>query len=435
MPEGRLLRILGVGFGVAVVVGNSIGSGIFRTPGEVAAAIPNAWAFLALWLAGGLYALVGSISIAELAAMTPRAGGQYVFARRALGPYAGFIVGWSDWLSTCGSTTAVALVVGEYLAALVPRLAGFETAIAVATAIVFALVQVRGSRWGSRAQQATTILKGAGFALLIGALFLLGGSGGGAGPAAEAAPAVPHGLALAGALVVALQSIVYTYDGWNGVTYFSEEVRDPGRDIPRSTFLGVGAVILIYVLLNAALLWVLPIERIAGSEFAPGLASEAVFGVRGGQIVRVLVVLSMLGGINAYTLMASRTLFGLSRDGLFARFAERVNEGGTPIPALAVSTAVAIVLMSRTFGQVIAVLAFFFVTNYLLSFVSVFVLRRREPDAPRPYRAWGYPFTTAFSLVGAAAFLVGAVLGDTTNSLIAVALLAASYPVYRLVRR
>lgn len=429
--SGKLLRILGVGFGLAVIIGNVIGAGILRTPGDIAAGLPNERLFVGVWIIGGLYALVGSVSIVELGTMIPRAGGQYAFAHRALGPYAGFVVGWSDWISTCGTTAAVSIVIGEYVPKLAPALAGREVAIALFVTVFFALLQWRGVAWGGRTQELTSLLKAAAFVALIAACFLLGGN---RGEVTEARAAMPHGFALLRALVVALQAVIYTYDGWAGITYFSEEVRDPARDIPRATFLGVLSVIGIYVLLNVALLYVLPIERMAGNEFAAGLATDTLFGARGEQVIRGLVIVSMLSGINAYHLMATRTLFAMSRDGLFARAAERVNEGGTPTVALFVSAAVAVgFLLTRTFNEVVAILAFFFVINYTLSFTSVFVLRRREPDAPRPYRAWGYPWTTGISLVGSIAFLVGAVLGDPRNSLYALGLLVLSYPVYRVV--
>lgn len=433
MTTGKLHRVLGVGFGLAVIVGNTIGAGILRTPGQIATGLPNEWLFVGVWVLGGLYALVGSVSLAELGTAIPRAGGQYAFAHRALGPYAGFVVGWSDWLSTCGTTAAVSIVVGEYTAALVPLLAGQEVAIAFATAVFFAALQWRGVRWGGRTQELTSLAKAAAFLALIAACFALGG--GGAEAASAPRPPVSGWLTVA-AVVVALQSVIYAYDGWAGVVYFSEEVKDPGRDIPRSIFAGVLSVIAIYVLVNVALLYVLPLERIAGSEFAAGLAAETIFGPEGERIIRGLVILSMLSAINAYHLMATRTLFAMGRDGLFARQAERVNVGGTPTVALLVSALVAVgFLLSGTFEEVVAVLAFFFVVNYTLSFTSVFVLRRREPKMARPYRAWGYPWTTAVALAGSVAFLLLAVRDDTRNSLYALGLLAASYPVYRLVRR
>jgi len=435
--RGRLLKVLGVGFGLAVIIGNTIGAGIFRAPGEIAGHLPNVWLFLGVWVVGGLYALLGAISIAELGTMLPRSGGQYVFARYALGEYAGFIVGWSDWISTCGSVSLIAIVIGEFSGGLFSVLVGKKLEIAAAVAIFFAILQWRGIVLGSQVQNLTSLLKTLAFVALIAAAFILGGKG----PSAPATVVtIATGPALLVAVILSLQSVIYTYDGWTGVVYFSEEVKDPGRDIPRSLFGGVLLIIGIYLLVNLALLYVLPISKIAGQEFAPGVAAEVIFGKHGDTIFRSLTILSMLSGVNACTLMASRVLFAVSRDGLFLKQAATVNKGGTPTIALLMSAVVALlfIVFGKTFAKVISILAFFFVANYALSFTSVFVLRWREPDKPRPYRAWGYPLTTGLALIGSVAFLFGAVASDlksgSRDSIYAVLLLAASYPVFRAIR-
>ena len=436
MPGGqsRLLQVLGVGFGLAVIVGNTIGAGIFRAPGQVAGHLPNAWLFLAAWAVGGLYALLGALQLAELGAMMPRSGGQYVFSRHALGEYAGFIVGWSDWISTCGTAAAVSIVIAELAGALVPALGGRTPAVAVAVASGFAMLQWRGIRGGSLVQNVTSSLKAAVFVVLIVAAFAFESQ---ASTAAGTALPSPAGLALATGFVLALQAVIYTYDGWSAVVYFSEEVHEPGKAIPRALLSGVLTIIVIYLLVNLALLHVLPMSRLAGADFAAGAAANAIFGARGESLLQTLMLVSMLSAINSNHLMASRVLFAMSRDGLFSHRAATVNDGGTPTVALLLSAVVAIlfIVFGRTFEQVITVLAFFFIANYTLSFVSLFVLRRREPARPRPYRAWGYPWTTALVLFGSVAFLVAAIAGDTRNSILALLLLAASYPVFRMVRR
>src|SRR5919106_1523888 len=175
--HGHLLRVLGVGFGLAVIIGNTIGAGIFRAPGSIAAQLPSAGPFLLVWIAGGVYALLGAISLAELGTMLPRSGGQYVFSRYALGEYAGFIVGWSDWISSCGSTAAVALVIGTFAGALVPALDVKAPGIAAAVTILFAALQWRGIVWGSNIQNLTSLLKALAFLALIAAAFMLGSGG------------------------------------------------------------------------------------------------------------------------------------------------------------------------------------------------------------------------------------------------------------------
>lgn len=434
--RGRLLRVLGVGFGLAVIIGNTIGAGIFRTPGEIASQLPTPWLFLGVWVVGGLYALLGAISIAELGTMIPKSGGQYVFARYALGEYAGFIVGWSDWISSCGSTAAVAIVVGEFSGALFPLLNGKAALVAAVIAILFAVLQWRGIVWGSGVQNITSLLKALAFMALILAAFLLGGQGRTSDPVTT-----PVGLTLLTGFFLSLQSVIYTYDGWTGVVYFSEEVEHPGRDIPRALFGGVLSVIAIYLLVNIALLYVLPISKIAGQQFAAGAAAEVIFGRYGDTVFRSLTIVSMLSAINALHLMATRVLFAMSRDDLFISKAATVNKGGTPSVALLLSTTVALLFIAfgETFQGVITALAFFFVANYALSFISIFVLRQREPNKERPYRAWGYPWTTAIALLGSVLFLIGAIASDiasgTRNSLYALILLAASYPVFRVVKR
>lgn len=431
--QGHLLRVLGVGFGLAVIIGNTIGAGIFRAPGSIAEQLPAPTPFLLIWIAAGVYAFLGAISIAELGTMLPRSGGQYVFSRYALGEYAGFIVGWSDWISSCGSTAAVSLVIGTFAVALFPALDGNAIAIAAGVAIVFALFQWRGIVWGSNIQNITSLLKALAFIALIVAAFIFGGEGSLTSSQATAAAPV---ITLA-AIVLSLQAAIYTYDGWAGVIYFSEEVENPGRDIPRSLFGGVLAIAAIYLLVNLALLYVLPISQIAGKEFAAGEAATVIFGRYGDTIFRCLTIVSMLSGINALHLMATRVVFAMSRDGLFMKKAAVVNEGGTPAVSLFLSALVALlfIVFGEKFETVITVLAFFFVVNYILSFVSLFVLRHREPDKPRPYRAWGYPVTPALALMGSVLFLAGAIRTDTKNSIYALLLLAVSYPVFWVMKR
>jgi APA family basic amino acid/polyamine antiporter len=426
-----LLRVLGVGFGLAVIIGNTIGAGIFKAPGQIAEQLPHPWIFLSIWVLGGVYALLGAISLAELGTMLPRSGGQYVFSRYALGEYAGFIVGWSDWISTCGSTAAVALVAGTFCGALFPALNGRAPVVAATIAIGFAVFQWHGIVWGSTIQNVTSLLKALAFFILIAAAFALGGNG-----ALTSSQTYSTSTITITGIVVSLQAAIYTYDGWSGVIYFSEEVEHPGRDIPRSLFGGVLTIMAIYLLVNVALLYVLPISGIAGKEFAAGEAANVIFGRHGDTVFRVLTIISMLSGINALHLMATRVIFAMSRDGLFTTRAAVVNKGGTPTVSLFLSAAIAVVFIvfGKTFETVISVCAFFFVANYVLSFISLFVLRRREPDKPRPYRAWGYPFTTGLALIGSVVFLAGAIYADRQLSLYALLLLAASYPVFRLLK-
>jgi APA family basic amino acid/polyamine antiporter len=236
--------------------------------------------------------------------------------------------------------------------------------------------------------------------------------------------------------VLSAQAVIYTYDGWSGPLYFAEELRDPGRQIPRSMFGALFAVAAIYLLVNLAFLYVLPVSAMAGSIMPAGQVATAIFGPRGDTVVRFVVILALPSAVNACLLMSSRVLFGVSRDGIGPRVATRVNEGGTPTVALLASGIVSLLFLATgTFESVIAVAAFFFVADYALSFLAVFVLRRREPHAPRPYRAFGHPWTTGLVFAGSIAFLVSAVKEDTRNSLGALGILVISYPAFMLMRR
>src|SRR5262245_55875867 len=296
--------------------------GILRTPGEVAQQLPTKTLFLGIWAVGGVYSLLGAISVAELGAMIPRSGGWYVFIHRALGNYPAFVVGWSDWLSTCGTLAVISMVVGEYAAVLIPQLAGRDKAISLFVVLMFAGLQWRGIRWGSFTQNFTSLLKTLVFATIAVAAFTLAGK---ATPETDL-PA-PHGFAFFGPLVIALQSVLYTYDGWYGVIYFGEEVRNPKRDVLRSMFGGTALVIVIYVVINLAYVYVLPMSKLAGEPLAAGAVARAIFGAYGDPTIRVLAILSLLSTVNAYTLTAPRILYAMSCDDLFSHHAARVNRG------------------------------------------------------------------------------------------------------------
>lgn len=427
--RGRLLQILGVAFGLAVIIGNTIGVGILRTPGDVATHLPDARWFLGAWLVGGVYALLGALSLAELGAMVPESGGQYVFVRRALGEYAGFAIGWSDWISSCGALALVTVSMGDYSAAIWPALEGKGVVLGLMVVLVLTVIQALGIRAGDVTQQVTSLLKTIVLVALAGVCLAW------TPPAAEpVAAAAIHPIGF-GAIVLALQGVIYTYDGWNGMLYFGGEVKNPGRDIPRAMAGGVLAVIAIYLLLNVAFLHVLTPARMAGESLVAATAAREIFGEMGDTVVRGILLISLLSAANAILLISSRLPFAMSRDGLLWRGFQKVSASGTPRPSLAVSAlATGLLLVTGTFDQILALAAFFYVVQYTVSFVSVFVLRWREPDTPRPYGAIGYPWVTGFLVIVSLAFLVGNVISDTRNSLVELGLLVASYPVYLLVR-
>jgi APA family basic amino acid/polyamine antiporter len=431
VSRGQLLAVLGVGFGLAVTIGNAVGAGILRTPGVIAGHLQTFWPFIAVWLIGALYALLGANALSELGTTVPRSGGQYVFVRHGLGDYAGFVVGWSDWISTCGTTAAVAIVVGEYCVGIFPA-ARAPNVVALAVVAVFTVIQWIGVRGGAAVQNVTSILKALALVLFIGVCFWLGTRT----PWAPTAISIDAEGSFLVAFILALQSVIYTYDGWSAIIYFSEEVKDYGRAIPRAMLSSVATIAALYILINLAFLAVVSLPTIGGSNFAAGVVVERLFGAGGAGVLRALVILLLLSAVSSNVLMAPRVLFAMANDGLFWRGAREVNRGGTPDIALLISSLLAAgFIVTGTFETVIAKLAFFFVANYTLSFVTLFVLRHREPDAPRPYRAWGHPWTTGLALVASVAFLIGAAASDPISSRDAFILLLLSIPVYLLMRR
>jgi APA family basic amino acid/polyamine antiporter len=427
-PTTGLLRVLGVAFGATIIVGNTIGAGILRTPGDVAAALPSPVWFLGVWIAGGLFALCGAMTVAELAAMLPKSGGQYVYARRALGEYGGFVIGWTDWISSAAATAANAIALGELTGALWPGAAA-PTAVALIVVFAFTVLHWTGVRSGDLSTQALGVIKV--LTLIAVAIACLA-----APPLAASAREqllFPGGVALAGALVIAFQSVMYTYDGWTGFTYFGGEIRDP-RQVSRAMAFGVMTVVIVYLALNTAFLHTLGIGGLAGEKFAARAAAVGLFGTIGERVVSAVIGVSLLGLVSAVVMLTARVPFAMAEDGLLPRAMTHVNRGGTPDLALFMSSAVAILLIvTGSFGSVLALAAFFYVLQYGVSFASLFILRFREPDLPRPYRAPGYPFIPALVLLSAIAFIAGSFIGDRANSLRSVLVIVASYPVYRLV--
>ncbi len=421
--RGGLLRILGVAFGLSVIVGSTLGIGILRTPGLVAGQLPSPSSILAVWLLGGLYTLLGSVCLTELGTMLPQAGGYYVYARRAFGDTVGFGVGWSDWITYCAVLGYVTIAMGEFAAVLIPSPEPAVKTVAVAVLVLFAALQWSGLRMSSRFQEAATAVKFLAFLALVAACFAHAASS--PPPAAGATTLPGRGPGLVG-LVVALQSVVITYGGWQSALYFTEEDRDPRRNLPRSMIGGVVSVLVVYLLVNLALLSILPVADLARSTLPAADAARVIFGGRGARIITLLSLVSLPPLVNAIMMIGTRILFALGRDGLLWPGTAVVNARGTPVTATLVTTAVAVVLIwSGTFQELVAVASFFLAANYCVSCLALIVLRRSEPLRERPFRAWGYPWSAAIVLAGAVAFLAGVLVGDTRTALVATGLLAA----------
>ena len=416
---GRLRRILGVGFDLAVIIGATIGIGILRTPGLVAGQLHVPGTILLVWLAGGLFSLLSAICLTELGTMIPHAGGFYVYARRAFGDWVGFGIGWNDWIAYATSLSYISIGMSEFLGKLVPPLAGHVRPVAVALLVGFVVLQWAGVRVSSWFQSWTTALKCLAFLALVAVgLVMSGGTSGPAPAAASASPTLPG-------LVIALQAVVTTFGGWQSALYFTEEDRDPVRNLPRAMIGGVLVVIVIYMLVNLAFLVILPLPELSASKLPAADAAQVIVGDRGRQIILILSILSLLPLLNAIMMIGTRILFALGRDRLFWSRTADVNAGGTPGVATLVTLIVAIVFIATmTFERLIALASFFLAVNYAICCLALVALRRREPATARPFRAWGYPWSAAIVVAGALVFLVIALIGDPTSTLVAMGLLA-----------
>jgi basic amino acid/polyamine antiporter, APA family len=424
---GQLRRVLGMGFGLSVSIGAMIGVGILRTPGLVAQHLQSPFAILFLWIAGGAYTLLGASCLTELGVMLPQAGGYYVYARRGFGDTVGFIVGWTDWLTNCSVVAYVSIAIAEFIATLGWIPSGAARSLGVSIVIGIVSLQWFGIRVGSQFQEITTSLKCIAFFILIAVCLVV--------PTHRYASGGSAPLMTVTGLIVALEAIVITYGGWQSPLYFIEEDRDPARNLPRTMIGGVLSVIAIYVLVNLALLKVLPISQLSESTLPAADAANVMAGAQGRQIITVLSVISLVPLLNAVIMIGSRIVFAMGRDRLFWSRTETVNAGGTPGVAMLLTAAIALALIATgTFQRLIAMTSFFLVVNYCLCCFALVVLRQREPQLPRQYRTFGYPWSVWIVVLGGVMFLIAMLVADSFNGLAAVGLLAVGL-IARLVFR
>jgi APA family basic amino acid/polyamine antiporter len=322
--------VLGLAFGLAGSVGGTIGAGILRTPGLVAAQLPSGNLILLAWLLGGIYALLAASCIAELSASLPRAGGWYVYSLKAFGRRFGLVVGLGDWLAHCIGLAWVATTLGEYLAAVID----IDTRlIAVIILSLFGFIQLLGVRASGVSQELLGLAKTVVFIALVLACFLV------PKPFELQISDVPQSTVrdVLMSVVLAFQAVMTTYDGWASPVYFAEEFQLPGRDLPRSLIGGVLVVMALYLLLNAALLHVLPIQIFAHSALPAADAATVLFGARGCLVITIVTLVALLGLINTIVMAAPRILYGLSRDELMPSLTAQVNLRGTPVPSLVIT--------------------------------------------------------------------------------------------------
>jgi APA family basic amino acid/polyamine antiporter len=425
-----LPRILGVWFGVAIVIGGTIGAGILRTPSLVMSHVGSPGLAIAVWIAAGLFAMAAAASLAELAAAIPKSGGFYVFAQRALGDRFGFVAGSADWFANSAAVAFVAVAAAEYLGVLWPPLATHQTLVASAAIAAVASSQLVGQRASGRVQEAMSLIKTLAFAALVVAFFA-------AGPAVDAAapPSVRLNLISPVSLALALQLAIGAYDGWQSGSYFAGEDVDPGRNLPRAFIGGTAIVMGVYVLLNLAVQHVLPADRIAASTLPIAEAASLVMGPRGATMVTLIAIWSPLTIMSATLMCLTRILYAMGSDGLLPTALGRVDKRGTPTIGLLCSTAAALALVQLgSFESVATVASVFMFTGYLSALVSLLVLRHREPGLPRPFRVWGAPWTVLLVIAGYIAIFAGIVAGAPRDAAIGIGVLVAGYAVYRLTR-
>jgi APA family basic amino acid/polyamine antiporter len=442
-------RRLGPLDAAAIVVSNVIGGGIFFVPILVAGIVADPRAILGLWAVGGALAFAGAMAYAELAALRPRAGGEYVYLRDAYGPMAAFLSGWTSFVAGfSGAIAASALALADYVGRFVPAAAdrtplvvaslpifplvvSRQTLVALTVIAALTVVHVRGLRLGRVVQNT---LAGAKVTALVAFVALGAAMGHGAVPHAAAPGAI--GVI---PMLLALVPIMFTYSGWNAAAYVAEEVRSPERNVPIALGLGTLVVIVIYVGLNALYLYALPVAELAS---VPGgrlidTVAERLFGVVAGRLLAVFSIVSIAASVSAMMIAGPRVYFAMARDGVFAAPAAAIHPRFRVPTGAVIAQAVwsGVLVLSGTLSELVSYTGFAIVLFSAVAVVAVFILRRREPDAPRPFRAWGYPWAPAI-FVGASLLMLGnEIWRSPKTSAAGLAVIAAGVPIYAWMRR
>ncbi len=432
-PSGRpaddaLPRRLGFWSAVAVLVGSTIGSGIFRVPSTVAADVGTVGAMIMLWVLGAVIALFGALTLAELAALFPRSGGIYVFLREAYGPLPAFLFGWTELLVIRPSALGgIAMLFAEYVQTFVPITEAGVKMVAAGAILTLATANILSVKWGALVQNASTLAKAVTLVGLAAAAFLLGDGGAGA----FASP-VEWSPTTWGGFGIALVAVMWAYDGWADLTFMAGEVKDPARVLPRALLGGTAAVIAIYLAVNAAYLYVLPVAEMAGRPLVAADAARKVFGQAGAAIVAAMVMLSAFGALNGSTMTGPRIFYAMADDGLFFRPIAAVHPRfRTPFAAIALAAALGIGYVSiRSFEQLADAFILGIWPFYALAVGAVFLLRRRRPDLERPYRAWGYPVVPLVFLLASVAMLANAVVEEPGQTLFGFGVIVLGIPVF-----
>jgi amino acid transporter len=430
----HLHRQLGFLSALGIVIGATIGSGIFRTPAVIAERVPSPALMLGIWAIGGLISLAGALSVAELAASHPQTGGWYVYLREGWGRLAGFLFGWAELvLIRASATGAMATVFSEYLL----RALGYEAAargltgdLVAASAIVgTAALNIRGTRHGAVAVGVSSAAKFAALAMMVVACVLLGGGAGGSLDHFVEPATAPVELPRIG---LALISVLWAYDGLADVSFSAGEIRDPQRVLPRAILTGTLAVIGIYLAANAAYLYISPLSALAASPLIAADTMEALIGRIGITAVSLVVAVSTLGALMAVMLAAPRVFFAMADDGLFFRSIARVHRRyGTPHVAIALSGALGVLfVLTRTFEQLADTFVLTVWPFYGLAIAGLYRLRKRQPERPRPFSVPGYPFVPAAFIAAVLYLVASALASDPVWTGLTLAIVLAGVPVY-----
>jgi APA family basic amino acid/polyamine antiporter len=426
-PDSQSLqRRLGPYDAAAIIVSNVIGGGILFTPPQVAASVPGPWSFLATWVAGGLLAFAGAMAYAELAALRPRAGGEYVYLRAAFGRLAAFLTGWTSFVAGfCGAIAATSVVlafyVGRFIPAagdasalfvipipFVPLTVSRQSLVAIAAIVLMAWIHLRGVGPGRLVMNVLAGLKVSALLIFI-ALGLTFGVGSSSNLVQAAGPVA------AGTWLLALIPVMFTYSGWNAAAYVAEEIHDPGRNVPKALALGTLAVIAIYFLLNLVYLYVLPVGELAK---VPGsvldVIADKLLGVSAGNVMGVVSIISIAASISAMTFAGPRVYYAMARDGLFFRGAARIHPTyQTPARSIIAQAIWSSILVLSGGANALTTYTGFAVVLFAgIAVLSLFVLRQREPNAPRPFKAWGYPVAPGIFVVASLAIVLNALYAD-----------------------
>jgi APA family basic amino acid/polyamine antiporter len=412
-----------------IAIGSSIGSGIFLTPALVAHQLPSIWLIATVWIVGGLMAMAGALTFAELGGMMPGAGGVYVYLSEAYGPLFGFLYGWAYFLVVnTGGVAALALAFSTYLGYFIPMDHSTMLITAVAGLLFLTLINVLGVKVGGVFADLFTILKIGGILVLITAGIFWGHVTPG-----EGGTGVAMDSSIWNSLAIAMVGVLWSYGGWQHASYAAGEAKDPRKTVPFAMVVGSVVVTVLYLAVNVAYAKAMSIPAMGGSQRLASDAMESLVGPAGGKIIALAIFISTFGTAGIYTLTAPRIYFAMANDGIFFKKIASVHPRfGTPAAAIMSQTCVALVLIFfwGTFEHLISYVVFTDWIFFTLAGASVFLFRKRRPDAERPYRTWGYPLTPAFFVAVSGWFVLNTVITKPAEAMAGLVFLAAGVPAY-----